>query len=267
MSVAEGMPFEQIEPVPDFPRDHLGEIINDQSTGDIDDFEFRPGLTIGELAREVVDNARNAQEEVVELLTDRDVYISAQSIQIKGASAEILDPKIRERAEEVIHSIRGPLRKTDTTDEYILEKIEEKLAEVNSSITKVFKKADEVAGLFAEIFIEEIWQSALELGFETDIESPLSWSQETWQAIGSMTEEEQKFFSGKKKQSNDAKRVWARRANAMLDDEMPDYNYQEWKAMEVLAAEAELANAMLRQQLEEYVAAQLESAQTVKPAE
>jgi len=267
MSDAEVRPNQQAETVPDFPRNDLGEIIIDQPLDLGGGIEFEVGITVGELAIKVVEYAREAQEESEYLLVEADVYSAARRIQIEGTGAEGLDPLIRKKAEEVIHYTRNSLRKLDTTDEEILPELTGKLNDINSRISEVISDADKITGLFIEIFPTEILQSALELGFETDIESPLSWSPENWQQVASMTPEEQEYFAGKKKQSNSAKRVWARRANEMLHDTMleqaiidterlggnpknvnlktPNYNYQEWQIIKPLAEQADRANSML----------------------
>ena len=318
----------------ELPRNDLGELtIGEDIT--VVGLDFEAGRTVREIRQEI-DELLIEYGKDIDLARDRiGLIIEAQNLYFDGRVSKGLDDATAREAELLIAGLRLPKGGRDEPEE-----IEIVIpAQLKKLLDDASEKLTEIATMTAEAKLDIsqndklkdlLDQQELEDGFETDIESPLSWSQENWQQVASMTPEEQEYFAGKKKQSNASKRVWARRANEMLHDamleqalqeaigrwddlneieekagvkmptsndldrdtlealdfaikerqsvvanqqannrpltqalqeaedrlkyleeigvKMPTYTYTEWKAMEVLAAQAEQANAMLKEQ-------------------
>lgn len=256
MSVAEVEPSEQAEIIPDFPRNHLGELVCGECL-QIGDVVFDPDTTIREVMEELDVVAEDTLREIDDLRAD------AFSIN------EELNKWLRLLSTGLVSETNennGRL-KDQSSLIGILELLTRKLNDVNQQVLNRAVGAIEAEENLDSTLLAQINQARLEESFETDIESPLSWSKETWQAIGSMTAEEQEFFAGKKKRSNASKRGWATQANNQLHESMlmqaiddtkrlggnldnvrvetPNYTYHEWQIIKPLAEQADRANSML----------------------
>ncbi len=236
----------------ELPRNDLGELIIGEDITVVG-LDFEAGNTVREIRQEI-DELLIEYGKDIDLARDRiGLIIEAQNLYFDGRVSKGLDDATAREASSLIAALRQPkglLVKQVDLEIGIMESLKDSFLDAIERMTKIATMTAEAKSEISQndMLKDLLDQQELEDGFEPDIESPLSWSQENWQQVASMTPKEQEYFAGIKKRSNASKRVWARRANEMLDDEIPDYTYKEWKAMEVLAAQAEQANAMLKEQ-------------------
>ncbi len=271
MSDAEVRPNQQAETVPDFPRNDLGELIIGEDFT-VMGLPFEADRTIREIRQEI-DEFRIEDKHEIDLERDRiRLIFEAYNLYFDGNVSEGLDDATTREAELLIAGLRQPKGGRHEPEEIEIEipaQLEKLLYDAIEKLTKIATntaeaKLDIVQNDMLKYLLD---QQELEDGFETDIESPLSWSQENWQQVASMTPKEQAYFASKKKQSNASKRGWANHANTMLHDSMleqardeaiardedpdkvrveaPNYNYQEWQIIKPLAEQADRANSML----------------------